>query len=123
MDYNKENQENEQVWKYRATKDDKIHLSVEVWQDKMKPFNFEEYQKGYDKLKRKNPGLTEIDYASAIKARQLADQWISGMKALVPIWFEKAGDRAKLLKSLSSIKAGKVGFVNQSIWAKVPLID
>ncbi|MEO9530935.1 MAG: hypothetical protein ABJG68_05465 [Crocinitomicaceae bacterium] len=123
VDYNKDNEENQQAWKYRATKDDKIHLSVEVWQDKMKPFNFAEYQKGYDKLKKKNPGLTEIDYTSALKARKLADQWIAQMKTLVPLWFDKPLEQAKLLKALSGAKAGKVGFANRTIWAKVPLLD
>lgn len=123
VEYNKDNDENRQAWKYRATKDTEIHLSVEVWQDKMKPFNFADYQKGYDKLRKKNPSLTEIDYTAALKARKLAEQWLVQMKTLVPVWFEKPLDQAKLLKALSGARAGKVGFANRSVWAKVPLLD
>ena len=89
----------------------------------MKPFNFADYQKGYDKLKKKYPSLTEVDYTSALKARKLAELWLVQMKSLIPVWFEKALDQAKLLKALSGVKAGKVGFVNRTIWAKVPLLD
>ncbi|OIQ35219.1 MAG: hypothetical protein BM555_04080 [Crocinitomix sp. MedPE-SWsnd] len=121
--YNKDNELNEQVWKYRATKDTKINLSVEVWQDEMLPFNFADYQKGFDKLKKKNPGLTEIDYTSAIKARKLADQWKTQMKTLVPIWFDKAIDQAKLLKAIAGVNVGKVGLQDKQVWAKVPLVE
>jgi hypothetical protein len=123
VDYSKDKEENLQAWRYRATKDDKIHLSVEVWQDKMKPFNFADYQKGYDKLKKKNPELTEIDYTSALKARKLAEQWLDQMKNLVPLWFEKPLERAKILKALAGVKSGKVGFSKRTIWSKVPLLD
>ena len=123
VDYNKDSEVNDQVWKYRATKDYKVHLSVEVWQDAMMPFNFADYKKGFDKLKAKNPGLTEIDYMSAIKARKLAEQWKMQMKTLVPLWFEKVGEQAKLLKAISSAKIGKVGLQNRQVWAKVPLVE
>ena len=122
VDYDKENEEKNAAWKYRATWGSEIHLSVEVWQDKMIPYNFESLQKGYLKLKKKYPQLTEIDYTSAIKSRILSHQWIEMMKSLVPVWFEKIEDRAKILKRLNSIKVKKVGFVDGSIWAKVPLI-
>ena len=120
--YNKDNEENDEAWKYRATWDTKIHLSVEVWQDKMMPFNFESMQKGYAKLKKKYPQMTEIDYTSAIKAKMLAHKWVEQMKALVPKWFEKLDDRAKLQRKLNSLSVKKVGFFDQSVWAKVPLV-
>jgi hypothetical protein len=120
--YNKENELNKAVWEYRATWDTKLHLSVEVWEDKMIPYNFERMEKGYLKLKKKYPELTEIDYTSAVKARQLAHQWVESLKALVPIWFEDLADQAKLNRRLNGLSASKVGFKNRQIWSKVPLI-
>ena len=119
--YNADSEENDQVWKYRADWDEKIHLSVEVWQDKMLPANFSEMESTYAKLKNKNPSLTEIDYTSAVKAKLLAYQWIEQMKLLVPIWFEKAEDQAKLLRKLNAIKLGKVGMVNRQVWSKISM--
>ncbi|UKN01530.1 hypothetical protein K6119_17540 [Paracrocinitomix mangrovi] len=121
-DYNKENELNDQVWKYRADWDSKINLEVTVWQDAMKPFNFESMQKGYDKLKGKYPQLNEIDYSSAIKAHYLAYQWVEQMKQLVPKWFKKPEEQSAVLKALNKVKIGKVGFADGSIWAKVPLV-
>jgi hypothetical protein len=120
--YSKENDEKRQVWKYRAESGTKLVLSVEVWQDKMLPFNFEEMQSGFDKLKKKNPDLTEIDYTSAIKARLLAHLWIENMKTLVPKWFENVEDQNKVLKKLNKLSVKKVGLVDRKVWAKVPLL-
>jgi len=121
-DYNEDSDLNDQVWKYRATKDAGIHLSVEVWQDKMKPHNFSEYQVAYDKLKSKHPELTEIDYTSAVKATQLANKWIAELEALVPLWFEKLDDRAKILKALGGLKVKKVKLLNGQLEIKAPKV-
>lgn len=122
-DYNKENELNEQVWKYRATQDASLHLSVEVWQDKMKPSNFSDYQLAFDKLNEKYPELTEIDYTSAVKATQLANKWISELKALVPVWFEKIEDRTELMKALNGLKVKKVQLMNGRLEIKAPKVN
>lgn len=121
--YNADAEQNEQVWKYKATKDSKMHLSVEVWEDKMKPFNFDEMQGSFEKLNAKYPALTEIDYTSAVKATQLANKWLDELKALVPLWFEKLEDQAKILKALNGAKVKKVQMLNGSLEVKAPKVD
>lgn len=109
--FNKDNEENTEVQKYRIDWDQKIHLSVEVWQDKMMPFNFEEnYAKSYSKLKKKNPQLTEIDFTSAKKAQLLAYKWVQTMKNLAEKWFEDESDRFIIKRKLDQASYGKVVF-------------
>lgn len=120
--YSEDNESVYAAWKYRATWDSEINLSVEVWEDKMLPENFASMEKGFLKLKKKYPELTEIDYTSAVKARLLAHKWVEQMKTLVPLWFEKIADQAKLMRKLNGLSVSKVGFSDRNIWAKVPLM-
>lgn len=118
--YNKDNELNDEAWKYRADWDTKVNLSVTVWQDKMLPFNFEqEHQKGFTKLKKKYPELSEIDYTSAKKAQLQAYKWVEQMKSLVPIWFEKADEQSKILRELNGLSFKNVQFVNGRLSSKI----
>ncbi|MEX1000481.1 MAG: hypothetical protein WDZ35_00050 [Crocinitomicaceae bacterium] len=120
--YDPENEIHKEVWKYRADWDEKINLSVKVWQDKMLPYNFEPYEKGYAKLKKKYPALTEIDYTAAVKSRLLAYRWVEQMKKWSVEWFEEESDQKKILKKLNRIKMKEVGYLDGEYWEKVPLI-
>ena len=120
--YNKENELKKEVWKYRADKGTDINLSVSVWQDKMLPYNFEPYQKGFEKLKKKHPEVTEIDYTSAVKARLLAHQWVEMMKKLAVSWFDDEDDQKTILKKLKKVKMKRATYLQGKFEEKVPLI-
>ena len=119
--YNKDNEKNEEVWKYRATWDSEIHLSVEVWQDKMLPADFDLYQKGFQKLKKKYPQMTETDFTSAVKARTMAKKWIDQMSILANKWFEKTTDKAKIQAKLKGLSFSKINFFDGQVQCKVSM--
>ena len=86
-------------------------------------FKLFDYQLAFDKLNEKYPELTEIDYTSAVKASQLANKWISELKALVPVWFEKIEDRTELMKALNGLKVKKVQLMNGRLEIKAPKVN
>lgn len=105
---------------YRADKKSNIELRVTVWGEQMIPYAFNSYQAQFAKFKAKYPDLNEVDYYTGIKAKHKAVQWLDHLKKLVPVWFKKTADQAKLLKALGSVKIGTVWFNNGQIKAKVP---
>jgi hypothetical protein len=119
LEYNKEMEADREVREYRASWDTKLHLSVQVWMDKMIPENFTEFEKGYLKYKKKNPQMNELDYASAVRAKQLALQWVDQMKSLAAVWFQDAIDKAKIDRKLNSLKFSNVKVVDGTIAIKV----
>ncbi|MCB9224718.1 MAG: hypothetical protein R2780_07230 [Crocinitomicaceae bacterium] len=117
--YNKEQESKREAREYKADWDTELHLSVEVWMDEMLPYNFAELEKGYTKLKSKYPQMNEIDYVSAIKAKQLAQEWIESMKRLASIWFEDPLEQAKINRKLTSVKFSNVKILDGNIAIKV----
>jgi hypothetical protein len=118
--YEKDSEENNEAWKYRADWDTKIHLSVEVWQDKMLPFEFDvNFGKGFLKLKKKYPQLTEIDFTSAKKAQLIAWKWVALLKSLADNWFEDVLDRSKINRKLNSLSFKEVKFFEHQIARKI----
>lgn len=111
------------AWEYRATKADKVYLRVEVWRDRSIPPDFHRYQKKFARLKERHPNLNEIDYLTAVQARQLAIQWKKQLIEWASLWLEKSPERARILQQLSRIKPSKVGFENARYWEKVAALS
>jgi len=113
---------NEGVTLYRATWESDLNLTVQVWEDKMIPFGFTEFEKGFSKFKTKNPELNEIDYCCGIRAIQSTQTWILSMMTKAEQWIEDSRDRATILKKLKKAKAKTVWFKEGVIEGKVPII-
>jgi hypothetical protein len=112
--------ENSGLTVYRADKGSNLQLRITVWGEQMIPYAFTNYQAQFGKFKAKYPDLNEVDFYTGIKAKQKATQWIDHLKKLVPLWFKKTEDQAKLLKALSAAKVGTVWFKGGQIKTKVP---
>ena len=107
---------------YRADKSNTLALRVTAYGEKMIPSDFEPYRSAFIKLKSKNPDLTEIDFYTGIKAQHHAKIWLERLKAIVPSWFKKLDEQAKLLKALNGVKIKNVEFLQGKLSSKVPMI-
>lgn len=116
----KEGFKNEGVTIYRADKGSCVQLKVTCWGEEMIPYAFEAYRPAFAKFKSNYPDLNEVDFYTGIKAKQLALDWISKLKTIVPKWFKKTEDQSKLLKALGGLKIKSVWFKGGRIKATVP---
>ena len=105
---------------YYVKENDIIELQLTVGDDNMLPVNFAQYQVDYDKFRKKNPTLNEIDFYAGVRAKHEADLWIATMKKQAELWIKDEAEKGQVLKKLGKLKVKKVYFENAEIQSKVP---
>lgn len=121
--YNKDAFTNRGIVKYDGSVTTELKLSVSVYEDAMIPESFSLYQVSFDKAKVKNPTINEVDYYCAIRARKAAEDWLSLLKSLVPMWIEDSGDQRTVISKLKKLKPKKVKFLSGGGPSKVPDVE
>lgn len=119
-EYNKDEETNFGLVEYKANFESDIALSVRVFDDKMKPANFGQYESAFAKANQKYPELTAIDFYSGIRAKEKAELWIEELKRLANLWIKDSEKKKEVLGALKKLKVKKVQFINGKYALKVP---
>ncbi len=109
--------------KYKTTLSSTLDLSLIVFEHQMIPKGFENYRGAFEKIKRKNPTLNEIDFYTGIRAKKTANLWVSELERLANSWIKDTGDRQMIIKKLNKLKVKKIVFLNGKLEAKVPNLE
>ena len=96
------------IIQYTARRHINMEIDITVYSDSRIPHNFESMKEGYLSLKQKYPLINELDYYTAIEARNETEKWFVLLEKYANLWIESPSERKMVLKKLKKIKSKSV---------------